>query len=68
MIGGYGPSTIGRDLMPHLGPKQVQVAASEVMNIQGSSVQPDKPLDDWHLHFSKQFSKLFNRVGRMRNY
>ena len=38
------------------------------MNIQGSTEQPDKPLDEWQLDFSKHFNDVFKRVGRIRNY
>ena len=29
---------------------------------------PEGELDSWQTYFSKQFSNLFNRVGKIRNY
>ena len=46
----------------------VQAAAGDVMNIQGSTEQPDNPLEEWQLDFSKHFNDVFKRVGRIRNY
>ena len=43
-------------------------AVDDVMDIQVQSEQPDRPRNDRQLHFSRQLNKLFNRVGRIRNY
>ena len=41
------------------------------MSIDGEPTEespPDGELDSWRIYFSQQFSILFNRVGKIRNY
>ena len=55
--------------MPQPGLQRVQAATRDVISIQGHAEhQQDKPLDEWQLHFSKQFYNLFNRAGLTLNY
>ena len=72
VIGGNRPSIIGRDLMPQLGLQLVQqTPGDQIMSIgEGShdALEPEGELDSWQTYFSKQFSNLFSRVGKIRNY
>ena len=70
VIGGNRPSIIGRDLMPQLGLQLVQQSPGEqIMSIgEGNQDALEPELDSWQTYFSKQFSNLFSRVGKMRNY
>ena len=72
VIGGNRPSIIGRDPMPQLGLQLVQQSpGDQIMSI--DEVEKKTPvqegeLDPWQTYFTKQFSNLFNRVGKIRNY
>ena len=73
VIGGNRPSIIGKDLMPQLGLQLVQQSppGDQIMSIEEVDSEPSVPegeLDSWQTYFSKQFSNLFNRVGKIRNY
>ena len=72
VIGGNRPSIIGRDLMPQLGLQLVQQSPGDhIMSIEEGSqdaLEPEGELDSWQTYFSKQFSNLFSRVGKIRNY
>ena len=73
VIGGNRPSIIGRDLMPQLGLQLVQQSplGDQIMSIDEVDSEPSVPEGDlysWQTYFSKQFSNLFNRVGKIRNY
>ena len=72
VIGGNRPSIIGRDLMSQLGFQLVQQSPGEqIMSIgEGNqdALEPEGELDSWQTYFSKQFSNLFSRVGKIRNY
>ena len=72
VIGGNRPSIIGRGLMPQLGLQLVQqTPGDQIMSIgEGShdALEPEGELDSWQTYFSKQFSNLFSRVGKIRNY
>ena len=72
IIGGKRPSIIGRDLMPQLGLQMVQQSpGDQIMSIdeveKETSVQEGE-LDSWQTYFINQFSNLFNRVGKIKNY
>ena len=72
IIGGNRPSIIGRDLMPQLGLQLVQQSPGEQIKSinevkEETSVQKGE-LDSWQTYFTKQFSNLFDRVGKIRNY
>ena len=72
VIGGNRPSIIGRDLMPQLGLHLVQQSpGKQIMFIEEGNqdaLEPEGELDSWQTCFSKQFSNLFSRVGKIRNY
>ena len=73
VIGGNRPSIIGRDLMPQLGLQLVQQSppVNQIVSIDEVDPEPSVPegeLDWWQTYFSKQFSNLFNRIGKIRNY
>ena len=73
VIGGNRQSIIGRDLMHQLGLQLVQQSppGDQIMSIDEVDPEPAVPegeLDSWQTYFSKQFSNLFNRVGKIRNY
>ena len=72
VIGGNRPSIIGRDLMPQLGLQLVQQSPGEqIMSIgEGNqdALELEGELDSWQTYFCKQFSNLFSRVGKIRNY
>ena len=72
VIGGNRPSIIGRDLMPQLGLQLVQqTPGDQIMSIgeeNQDALESEGELDSWQSYFSKQFSNLFNRVGKIRNY
>ena len=74
VIGGNRPSIIGRDLMPELGLQLVQKTPGErVMEIhyehaEGEYAEGENNLDQWQDFFSKQFSKLFTRINKLRNH
>ena len=72
VIGGNCPSITGRDLMPQLGLQLVQQSPGDQIRFidevdQETPVQEGE-LESWQTHFSKQFSNLFNWVGKIRNY
>ena len=59
--------------MPQLGLQLVQQSPGEqIMSIEEGSkdaLEPEGELDSWETYFSKQqFSNLFSRVGKIRNY
>ena len=65
-IGGRRPSTIGWDLMPALGLKQIQATVEDkVTKIRKKPAKNKQgaPLDGWQGHYSKQFSNLISRVA-----
>ena len=68
VIGGNHPSIIGRDLMPQLGLQLVQQSpGDQIMSIgevNQDALEPEGELDSWRTYISKQFSNLFNRVGK----
>ena len=73
VIGGNRPSIIGRDLMPQFGLQLVQQSppGDQIMSIDEVDPEPSVPegeFDWWQTYFSKQFSNLLNRVGKIRNY
>ena len=73
VIGGNRPSIIGRDLIPQLGLQLVQQSppGDQIMSIDEVDPEPSMPegeLDSWQTYLSKQFSNLFNRLGKIRNY
>ena len=72
VIGGNRPSIIGRDLMPQLGLQLVQQSPGvQIMSIEENNqdaLEPEGELDSWQTYFSKQFSNLFSRVEKIRNY
>ena len=72
VIGGNRPSIIGRDLMPQLGLQLVQqTPGDQIISIDEEPTEEsrqDGELDSWQIYFNKQFSKLFNRVRKIRKY
>ena len=70
VIGGARPSIIGRDLMFHLGLKPVQrKPGQEVISIQETvEDEGESQLEKWQDCFSKLFSNLINRMGKIRPY
>ena len=72
VIGGNRPSIIGRDLMPQLGLQLVQQSPGDqtmsIDEVDEKTPVQEGELDSWQTYFSKQFSNLFNRVGKRRNY
>ena len=72
VIGGNRPSIIGRDLMPQLGLQLVQqTPGDQIISIDEKPTEEsrqDGELDSWQIYFNKQFSKLFNRVRKIRKY
>ena len=60
--------------MAELGLQRVQKAPGEIVteihgeHTEGENAGGDNNLDQWQDYFSKQFSKLFTRVGKIRNY
>ena len=59
--------------MPQLGLQLVQQSppGDQIMYIDEVDREPSVPegeLDSWQTYVSKQFSNLFNRVGKKRNY
>ena len=58
--------------MPQLGLQLVQQSPGEqIMSIgeeNQDALEPERELDSWQTYFSKQFSNLFSRVGKIRNY
>ena len=71
VIGGNRPSIIGRDLMPQLGLQLAQQApGDQIMSIDEEDKETSRQeveQDSWQTYFSKQFSNLFNRIGKIRN-
>ena len=72
VIGGNRPSLIGRDLMPQLGLQLVQQSPGDqiiaIGEVNQDALESEGELDSWQTYFSKQFSNLFNRVEKIRNY
>ena len=58
--------------MPHLGLQLVQQAPGDpIMSTDEEdkvASRQDGELDSWQTYFSEHFSKLFNRIGKTRNY
>ena len=58
--------------MPQLGLQLVQQSPGEqIMSIEENNqdaLEPEGELDSWQTYFSKQFSNLFSRVEKIRNY
>ena len=68
---GSRPSIIGRDLMTQFGLQLIQhTPGDQIRSIEeepkGVSRQ-GAALDSWQDYFSEQFSKLFRKVGKIRN-
>ena len=58
--------------MHQLGLQLVQQSPGEqIMSIgegNQNALEPEGELDSWQTYFSKQFSNIFSRVGKIRNY
>ena len=70
VIGGNRPSIIGRELMDKLGLKliQKQLEGTVMMIDRDAADNLGPQMTPCQEHISKQFAKLFNRVGKIRNY
>ena len=72
VVAGNRPSINGRDLLPQLGLQLVQqTPGDQIMSIDEEPKEEsgqEGELDSWQSYFSKQFSNLFKRVGKIKTY